>query len=324
MSKLSPPQIVVAASMAFDTIMVFEDRFSAHVLPDQIHQLNVSFFSPTLRKEFGGCAGNIAYNLHLLGENPIPVAMVGQDFGPYQAHLEACGIRTEGLHVAPSEFTAQCFIVTDLANNQIAAFHPGAMRLSHQIDASAFAPIACALVGPDAKEAMQLHAQQLRQAHIPLVLDPGQNTPLFSGAELLNWIEGARVLVCNDYEAQLIQEKTQLSLEVLAHRVQALVVTQGDQGSVLYEKGRQHHIPALPVEAIHDPTGCGDAYRAGLLWALVHGHDLVKGAQLGSVLGALKIAVRGCQNHAPSSAAIRTLYERHFGDWPNPSSHLTP
>jgi adenosine kinase len=306
----------IAASMAYDTIMVFEGQFTDHILPEQIHKINLSFLSPHMRREYGGCAGNIAYNYKLVGGEPVPIGMVGDDFAPYLEHCRRLGIDASCLVQAKDSYTAQCFIVTDLHNNQLAGFHPGAMGLSAQIPVTQAGKVSCGLVGPDAKDAMQLHARQLAESGVPFILDPGQNVPLFSGAELLELVDAAPVLVCNDYESELIADKTGEPLERLAQRVDTLIVTRGAEGSWVYHEGRRHAVAPVPAAEVKDPTGCGDAYRAGLLLALAKGVPLLQGAQLGSVLGAIKVAVQGCQNHRPSLAQIRTRYEAHYGAWP--------
>ena len=306
----------IAASMAYDTIMVFEGKFTDHILPDQIHKINLSFLSPRMRREYGGCAGNIAYNYKLIGGEPVPMGMVGDDFGPYREHYKRWGIDDSCLPEAKDSYTAQCFIVTDLHNNQLAGFHPGAMGLSAQIPLSQAGKVSCGIVGPDSKDAMQLHTRQMADAKLPFILDPGQNILLFDGPELLALIERAPVLVCNDYEAELIADKTGLSLTELAKRMPALIVTLGAEGSIVRERGTEQRVAPVPAKAVKDPTGCGDAYRAGLLLALAKGQPLLKGAQLGSVLGSIKIAVQGCQNHQPTLAEICAQYEAHYGAWP--------
>ena len=306
----------IAASLAYDTIMVFEGQFTDHILPDQIHKINLSFLSPQMRREYGGCAGNIAYNLKLVGGEPVPMGMVGNDFGPYRDHYRRLGITDQCLVEAPDAYTAQCFIVTDLHNNQLAGFHPGAMALSGQIALAQAGAVDCGIVGPDAKDAMAVHVHQMADAGLPFIFDPGQNILLHTGEELLALIDRAPVLVCNDYEAELICDKTGLSLDVLATRVKTLIVTRGGEGSWVFENGSRTDIAPVPATAVQDPTGCGDAYRAGLLLALGRGLPIVSGARLGSVLGAIKIATRGCQNHKPTLAEIRALFEAHYGNWP--------
>jgi adenosine kinase len=307
---------VIAASIAYDTIMVFEGQFTDHILPDQIHKINLSFLSPRMRREYGGCAGNIAYNYALLGGEAVPMGMVGDDFGPYREHYERHGIDQRAIQVAADSYTAQCFIVTDLSNNQLAGFHPGAMGRSAQIGLDEAGDVVCGLVGPDAKDAMQVHAQQMAASGLPFVVDPGQNIVLFDGPELLALIDLAPVLVCNDYEAELICDKTGLTLTQLAARVSTLIVTRGAQGSQVWQDGVEHAIAPVPASAVKDPTGCGDAYRAGLLLALATGRTLLDGARLGSVMGSIKIAVQGCQNHRPTRDEIRALFEQHYGAWP--------
>lgn len=311
-----PHRSAIAASVAYDTIMVFEGQFTDHILPDQIHKINLSFLSPRMRREFGGCAGNIAYNYKLIGGDPVPIGMVGKDFGPYRDHYRTLGIDDRCLVESADEFTAQCFIVTDLSNNQLAGFHPGAMGRSAEIGLDAAGPVACGIVGPDPVDAMQLHVHQMADAGLPFVFDPGQNILLFNGPDLLALIERAPVLVCNDYEAELVCDKTGLSQAELAARVGALIVTLGGEGSVVHEGARTTRIAPVPAAAVKDPTGCGDAYRAGLLLAQAQGLSIVEGAQLGSVLGSIKIATLGCQNHRPSLDQIRSLYEAHYGAWP--------
>jgi adenosine kinase len=306
----------IAASMAYDTIMVFEGQFNDHILPDQIHKINLSFFAPQMRREYGGCAGNIAYNLKLIGGEPVPMGMVGNDFGPYRDHYRKFGIDDNCLVQADDHYTAQCFIITDLTNNQLAGFHPGAMSLSAQIPVAKAGVVNCGLVGPDAKDAMQVHVHQMADAGLPFIFDPGQNILLHSGEELLALIERAPVLVCNDYEAELIRDKTGLALDALAQKVPTLIITRGGEGSTIYETGKKSDIAPVPATDVKDPTGCGDAYRAGLLLALGRKLPIKHGAQLGSVLGSIKIATRGCQNHRPTLAEIRQLYETHYGAWP--------
>jgi adenosine kinase len=306
----------IAASMAYDTIMVFEGQFTDHILPDQIHKINLSFFAPQMRREFGGCAGNIAYNLKLIGGEPVPLGMVGNDFGPYREHYRKHGVDDSCLVQADDHYTAQCFIITDLTNNQLAGFHPGAMSLSAQIPVAKAGAVNCGLVGPDAKDAMKAHVDQMAHAGLPFIFDPGQNVLLHSGEELLALIERATVLVCNDYEAELIRDKTGLALDALAQKVQTLIITRGAEGSTIYEAGKKADIAPVPAADVKDPTGCGDAYRAGLLLALGRKLPIKNGAQLGSVLGSIKIATRGCQNHQPTLAEIRQLYEKHYGAWP--------
>jgi adenosine kinase len=242
--------------------------------------------------------------------------MVGDDFGPYREHYQRCGIDQRAIRVAADSYTAQCFIVTDLSNNQLAGFHPGAMGRSAEIALAEAGEVAVGLVGPDAPDAMQQHSREMAEAGLPFILDPGQNIVLFSGEQLLEMIDRAPVLVCNDYEAELICDKTGLTLAQLAARVDTLIVTRGAEGSIVWQKGTEHAIAPVPAAAVKDPTGCGDAYRAGLLLAMATGRSLLDGARLGSVLGSIKIAVQGCQNHRPTREEIRAQFEQHYGAWP--------
>ena len=304
---------LICGSLAFDSIMVFQDHFKHHILPDKIHMLNVSFLVPEMRREFGGCAGNIAYNLKLLGGEPVIMATVGDDFGTYADRLDALGISREAIRALPGAFTAQAFITTDLADNQITAFHPGAMFYSHQNDASKARDIGLGIVSPDGRDGMLSHCRQFHAAGIPFVFDPGQGMPLFSGNELLEMVDLADYVTLNDYEAELLQARTELSLEALAARVKCLVVTRGEAGSRFYADGRQIDIPAVTPDAIVDPTGCGDAFRAGLLYGIAAGWDWETTGQLASLMGAIKIAQRGGQNHAPTREAIGARLKAAFG-----------
>lgn len=304
--------VLICGSMAYDTIMVFPDHFKNHILPDQVHILSVSFLVPEMRKEFGGCAGNIAYNLKGLGGDPLIMATVGNDFAPYAKRLERLGIRQEGIREIPGEFTAQCFITTDLDDNQITAFHPGAMMQSHQNALPDGASVSLALIGPDGKDGMQHWANVLASQKVPFIFDPGQAMPIFSGEELLAIIDQARYLALNDYEAQLMTSKTGLSLEALAERVEALIVTLGSEGSRIYAAGQVIEIPCAPATAVLDPTGCGDAYRAGLLYGITAGWDWETTGRLASLLGSLKIAQRGGQNHSLEPAALKAAYRAAF------------
>lgn len=299
--------------MAFDTIMVFHDRFKHHILPDQVHILNVSFLVPELRREYGGCAGNIAYNLKLLGEDPLILATVGRDFAPYAQWLSTWGISARGILELEDCYTAQAFITTDLDDNQITAFHPGAMSLSDQISIPPEASIEIGLVSPDGKNGMMAHAQQLAERGIPFILDPGQAMPLFNGDELQSLIEKANWLTLNDYEAQLMCQRTQLSLEKLAKSVAALVVTHGGQGSRIYAGERVIEIPPVRASETRDPTGCGDAYRAGLVHGLLQGYDWEVSGRIASLMGAIKIEHFGTQNHGFSRNDFHMRYKESFG-----------
>jgi adenosine kinase len=304
---------LICGSLAFDSIMVFQDHFKHHILPDKIHMLNVSFLVPEMRREFGGCAGNIAYNLNLLGGTPVIMATVGDDFGAYADRLDALRLSREAVRHLPGTFTAQAFITTDLADNQITAFHPGAMNFSHENDASAVSNIGLGIVSPDGRDGMLNHCRQFHAAGIPFVFDPGQGMPLFAGDELLEMVDLADYVTLNDYEAELLQTRTGQSLAALAARVKCLVVTRGEAGSRFYAEGRQIEIPVVPARAVVDPTGCGDAYRAGLLHGIAHGWDWEATGQLASVMGSLKIEQRGGQNHAPTREDISARLQAAFG-----------
>jgi adenosine kinase len=299
MSLGAPParRALICGSLAFDTIMVFGDRFANHILPDKIHILNVSFLVPQMRREFGGCAGNIAYNLKLLGDSGVPMATVGRDFAPYREWLTQSGVPTDHVRVIEDELTAQAFITTDLDDNQITAFHPGAMQHAHANRVSEARDIAVGIVAPDGRQGMLEHAAQFAAAGIPFIFDPGQGLPMFAGAELKRFIEQARWVTLNDYEWQLVQQKTGWDVaEVTAH-VEALIVTRGAAGSTIHSPGGTLEIAAAPARAVVDPTGCGDAYRAGLLHGLLHGLDWRSSGHIASLMGAIKIESRGTQNH---------------------------
>ncbi|HXN14777.1 MAG TPA: carbohydrate kinase family protein [Usitatibacter sp.] len=306
--------ILVCGSMAYDTIMVFPDQFKKHILPDQIHILNVAFMVPDLRREFGGTAGNIAYNLKLLGEDPRIMATVGHDFAPYERRLEALSLSARYVRRLEDQFTAQAFITTDVDDNQITAFHPGAMSFSH-LNRIADAPEArLGIVSPDGRQGMIEHARDFGAARIPYVFDPGQGLPMFSGAELLDLVAGASVLTVNDYEARVVEQKTGKSMDEIAAMIKAVVVTRGAEGSTVRAGGQQFSIPAVKPEALVDPTGCGDAYRAGLLYGMARDWSWTKSAQLASLMGALKIAHRGGQNHRPARDTIAERFREAFGE----------
>ena len=306
--------ILVCGSMAYDTIMVFPDRFKHHILPEQIHILNVAFLVPEMRREFGGCAGNIAYGLNLLGAQPLIMATVGDDCGPYRARLAALGISDHHVQTVPGSFTAQAFITTDLDDNQITAFHPGAMNASHRNEVAAAKDVTLGIVAPDGREGMLAHVDQFAAAGIPFVFDPGQGMPMFSGDELLYCLERATYCTLNDYEAQMMSEKTGLSLELLARRVYALVVTRGGEGAHLYVDGQRTEIAPVRAAELVDPTGCGDAFRAGLLHGIEQQFDLVKATRLAAVMGAIKIGSRGGQNYAPTRAQISAMFQAAWGE----------
>lgn len=307
-------QILICGSMAFDTIMVFPDQFKQHILPEKIHVLNVAFLVPELRREFGGTAGNIAYNLRLLQDDPVIMATVGDDFSPYQQWLDKHGINQTHITAIPGNYTAQAYITTDMDDNQITAFHPGAMNHSHLNSVQQTKNIGLAIIAPDGRAGMFQHAQECFDAGIPFLFDPGQGLPMFDGEELLSFIEMASYVAVNDYEAQMLIEKTKLSLEQIATKVNALIVTKGAHGSVIYAEGKQFNIAAVKPDAIVDPTGCGDAYRAGLLFGIIRGWDWQTCGRLASVMGAIKIASRGGQNHHPSRDDIEKIYTQVLVD----------
>lgn len=305
---------LICGSIAYDNIMVFPDHFKNHILPEKIHVLNVAFLVPEMRREFGGCAGNIAYNLKMLGGEPVMMATVGDDIQPYRERFEQLGLdQSNVLHVKDT-FTAQAFITTDLDDNQITAFHPGAMNFSHLNSVSDADPIQLGIIAPDGRDGMLQHALEFHQNGIPFVFDPGQGLPMYNGDELTDFIDKADYVAVNDYEGQLLQERTGLTLEAIAQKTRALIVTLGAQGSTIYTDGRQIDIPSVKPQDIVDPTGCGDAYRAGLLYGITHGMDWQTTGRLGSLMGALKIAHRGGQNHQFTRDMIDQLYFDHFGN----------
>jgi adenosine kinase len=306
--------ILVSGSLAYDTIMVFPDQFKKHILADQMHILNVAFMVPDLRREFGGTAGNIAYNLKLLGEDPQIMATVGHDFGPYDERLSRLDISMRNVRRLDDHFTAQAFITTDIDDNQITAFHPGAMSLSHLNQVGDAADARLAIVSPAGREGMIEHANGLAEAGIPFIFDPGQGLPMFSGPELLGLVCRATCLAVNDYEARLVEQKTGLAVRDLARKIDAVAVTRGEQGSIVLTRDGRVDIPAVRADAVADPTGCGDAYRAGLLYGMARGWRWAKAARLASVMGAIKIAHRGGQNHQPSREDIARRFRDAFGE----------
>jgi adenosine kinase len=304
--------IVVCGSMAFDTIALFEGRFKEHILSERIHSLSVSFLVPTLRKDYGGCAGNISYNIHLLGGRPWPVATVGEDASEYLARLAAFNIDVSHVRMVPGTFTAQCFITTDLDDNQITAFHPGAMTYSAQ-NTPLLEGAAWGIVAPDAKAGMFAHAERLHAHGIPFLFDLGQAMPLFDGSDLERMLNLSQALTVNDYEAGVIEQRTGCTMADIASRMQAVVVTRGAEGAMLFTKGEALHIPAVPVPEVVDPTGCGDAHRAGLLYGLTCGWSWVDSCRLANLMGSIKIASRGPQNHKPSRSDIDARLRATYG-----------
>jgi len=305
--------VLICGSLAFDNIMVFQDRFKHHILPDKIHILNVSFLVPELRREFGGCAGNIAYNLKLIGGDPLPMGTVGADFAPYAEWLVKQGIATRCITTIDGSLTAQAFITTDLDDNQITAFHPGAMMQSARNHVAAAGPLTLGIIAPDGRDGMLQHAQELRAAGIPFIFDPGQGMPMFDGDDLKGFIDIATWVTVNDYESQLMQERTGLSPEAIAERVEACIVTRGGDGSSIYTRDGRLDVPAARARAVVDPTGCGDAYRAGLLYGLVNKLPWATTGRIASLLGEIKIAHAGTQNHRFTRAEFAARYAEAFG-----------
>ncbi len=304
---------LICGSIAYDTIMVFPGRFKDHILPDKIHLLNVSFLVPHLRREFGGCAGNIAYNLRMLGETGHPMGCVGRDFGAYRRWMEKWGVSQEFVTVLDDAFTAQAYITTDMDDNQITAFHPGAMNCSHDQAVPVDAGIRIGVVAPDGRAGMMTHAQQFADAGIPFVFDPGQGLPLFNGDELSLFIEQATWIAVNDYECQLLQERTGLSAKEIAERVKALVVTRGGEGAHVYTAKGRLEIPAVRASELVDPTGCGDAFRAGLLFGLLNEMDWETTGRIASLMGSIKIETHGTQNHILDADIFNERFHKEFG-----------
>jgi adenosine kinase len=297
--------------VAYDTILVFPDRFKAHILPDKLHTLNVSFLVPDMRREYGGCAANIAYGLNLLGDRGIAMATAGEDFAPYRERMVSQGLSVQHIKVVDGTFTAQAFITTDLDDNQITAFHPGAMQFAHlNRIADAGSGVTLGIVAPDGRQAMIEHAAQFEASSIPFIFDPGQGLPMFGGDELKTFIRQARWVAVNDYEWGMLQQKTGLTSAEVASQVEALIVTKGPEGSIIYAEGRTMAIPAATPNAVVDPTGCGDAYRAGLIHGLLRGLDWETIGRTASLMGAIKIESRGPQNHR----FTRTDFDRRFRD----------
>ena len=304
---------LICGSLAYDTVMVFPGRFREHILPDSIHMLNVSFLVPSMKRNFGGCSGNIAYNLRLVGGEGAPMATVGTDFGVYAQWLTDCGVRTDHVLTIEGEFTAQAFITTDLDANQINAFHPGAMDHSHRNQVPLDAGVTLGVIAPDGREGMLAHSMQFAAAGIPVLFDPGQQLPRFDRAELLGFVERSRWIAVNDYEAQLLRDRTGEDVATLAKQVDALIITRGAQGSVIMTGGREIAIPAARADAVVDPTGCGDAYRAGLIYGLMQGLDWETTGRIASLLGALKIAHAGTQNHRFTAGEFAARFRAAFG-----------
>lgn len=306
---------LICGSVAFDTIMVFEDRFRNHILPDKIHMLNVSFLVPQMRREYGGCAGNIAYNLRLLGDTGFPMATVGRDAGLYLQWMRDNSVPTDYVRVIESEHTAQGFVTTDLDDNQIWAFHPGAMQQSHvnEVSQAQGKNVKVGIVAPDGREGMIRHAAQFAAAGIPFIFDPGQALPLLDADNLKAFIEQATWVAVNDYEWQVVQQRTGWNERQILNHVQALIVTRGAEGSVIHTRNGEIVIPSARPKEVVDPTGCGDAYRAGLLHGLLQGRDWETTGRIASLMGALKIETRGTQNHRFTPAQFAARYQENFG-----------
>jgi adenosine kinase len=308
---------LICGSVAYDTILVFPDRFKAHLLPDKLHMLNVSFLVPEMRREFGGCAANIAYSLKLLGDEGLAMATAGHDFEPYRRRMTSKGINVDYIKVVDGTFTAQAFITTDVDDNQITAFHPGAMQYAHSnkvLDAAGSkARIALGIVAPDGRQAMIEHAAQFKAAEIPFIFDPGQGLPMFGPEELAIFIDQATWVAVNDYEWEVMQQKTGMTAADVVAKVDALIVTRGSEGSIIYTKERTWTVPAVKARSVVDPTGCGDAYRAGLIHGLLHGLDWETTGRMASLMGSMKIESRGPQNHDFTKAEFDRRYQDHFG-----------
>jgi len=305
---------LICGSFAYDTIMVFQDQFKNHILPDKVHILNVAFYVPEMRREFGGCAGNIAYNLRLLGGDPVPMGTVGTDFGPYAEWMDYLGITRSHVLAVENSYTAQAFITTDMDDNQITAFHPGAMDAAHLNRITDASGITLGIVSPDGRQGMLEHAAQFAEAGIPFVFDPGQGLPMFGGEELKQFIDQATWVCVNDYESQLLQERTGLSPHEIAERVEALIVTLGGDGAHIYTDRQRIDIPAAQASVLNDPTGCGDAFRAGLLYGLMNDLDWKTIGRIAALMGAIKIEHHGTQNHSFSVEEFRERYRASFAD----------
>lgn len=303
---------LICGSYAYDTIMVFHDHFKNHILPDKVHMLNVSFLVPDMRREFGGCAGNIAYNLNLLGGKALPMATVGNDFGPYGEWMEQCKLNQTHIKRFDDTYTGQAFITTDLDDNQITAFHPGAMSLSHENKVGDAKDVSIGIVSPDGRDGMIQHAEQFAEANIPFIFDPGQGLPMFDGKDIERFLEQATWAACNDYEAQLMQEKTGKSLNDMASMLDALIVTLGSKGAHIYAGGHRIDIPAAKTQALADPTGCGDAFRAGILYGLMNDMDWDTTGRIASLIGAIKIEKHGTQNHSFTMAEFEDRFHESF------------
>ncbi len=303
---------LICGSYAYDTIMVFPDHFKNHILPDKIHMLNVSFLVPDMRREYGGCAGNIAYNLNLLGGDVTPMATIGTDFAPYAQWMDKCGISRKHLKEIPGSYTGQAFITTDQDDNQITAFHPGAMNESHQNKVTDAQGVSIGIVSPDGRDGMIEHARQFKEAGIPFIFDPGQGMPMFGEQDLKIFIEQATWLTVNDYEMQMLMDKTGLTAGEIAAQVDALIITLGGEGSEIITQDKTINIPAVEAKAILDPTGCGDAFRSGLLYGLMNNIDWEITGRIASLLGSIKIEHHGTQNHHFTVDEFKARFQSEF------------
>ena len=313
---------LITGSLAFDSIMVFPDHFKNHILPDQTHILNVCFLVPEMRREFGGCAGNIAYGLKMLGGEPVIMATAGQDFENYSRRLESLGLSQQHIKIIDNAYTAQAYITTDLDDNQIIAFHPGAMNHAHENKISEAENISLGILGPDGREGMIEHAKQFVEAGIPFIFDPGQGLPMFNGEELLTFVEQADYVIVNDYESKLMEDKTRQSFEELAAKTKAFIVTLGSQGSQIYANNDCIEVPSAPIGEALDPTGCGDAYRSGLLYGLTNNLDWGVTGRIASLMGAIKIEQKGPQNYAFSLDEFKQRFESAFSGYHTDLSKL--
>lgn len=305
--------VLICGSMAYDHIMVFPDQFKNHILPEKVHMLNVSFLVPDMRREFGGCAGNIAYGLNLLDSGlPQIMATVGKDFAPYSEWLSRHNISQKHITVLDNAFTGQAFITTDLDDNQITAFHPGAMNDSHQNKVTDVEGCKLGIISPDGRDGMLQHAEQFADANIPFIFDPGQGMPMFDGDELKKFIEQATYVTVNDYEWEMMQDKTGLSADEISAQVEALIITRGGEGSHIHTNGTHHEIPCVKPAAVNDPTGCGDAYRAGLLYGLVNELDWETTGRIASLMGSIKIEQHGTQNHSFTLEEFKSKFQDNF------------
>jgi adenosine kinase len=304
---------LICGSIAFDKIMQFDGRFAESLIADQLHKVNVSFLVPTLRTEYGGCAANIAYNLGMLGGDPLMMGTLGQDGGQYLERFAQLGLSTRAVRTIKDAYTAQCFVTADLDNNQINAFHPGAMQFSHENNVADQGPLRVAIIAPDGSDGMLKHARDCFANKVPFMFDPGQQLPRFDGAQLIEFINQATYVAANDYEFEMLMDRTGLTLQDIASRLEALIITRGEKGSEIYAGGERFDIPCVEAAAVLDPTGCGDAYRAGLLYGIAEGMDWPTTGRLASILGSIKIAHQGAQNHKFTKAEIDTKFEAAFG-----------